>query len=114
MQTKIITVDDHKFDIVLLNVKQALELEATIINMLAAGYQGKMNGAALYDLAGRLLNGAEVDNHPLDIDTFFLGKTGLLNKVIFACVKESFPDFFAQASDLLRAQMAAKLGAAKE
>lgn len=114
MQNKIIEVGGHKFDIITLNVKQSLDLEASIINMLAAGYQGKMSGAALYDLAKTLLNGAEVDNAPLNIDSFFMGKTGLLNKVIFECVKAGFPDFFETISASVRKQVAAKFGAATE
>lgn len=114
LEIKEVTVDDDVYSICLLNVRDALNVEAECINLFSAGQQGKLSGDRLYGLAKMLLNGAEVNNHPLNIDKHFARRVGHLNKVVFACIKENFPDFFGALSGSFMQNLAAKFGSANE
>lgn len=110
LEIKDITVDSDTYSITLLNVRDALNVEAECINLLSNGQQGKVTGDRLYFLAKALLNGAEVNGYPLDIDKHFARRVGHLNKVVFACVKENFPDFFSALSGSFIQSLQAKFG----
>lgn len=113
LETAVVTVGENKYDIVLLNVKEALDVEADVINLFTLSQQGKVSGALIYSLAKTLLNGAEVNGKQIDIDTHFSRKVGELNKVVFACLKENFPDFFEQMSGSFMKQIQTQFGSVK-
>jgi len=114
LETKIVTVGENKYDIVLLNVSDALDVEADVINLFTLSQQGKVKGSLIYSLAKTLLNAAEVNGKPLDIDTHFSRKVGELNKVVLACLKENFPDFFGEMSGSFMKQIQERFGSANE
>lgn len=109
-----IKVDKETYSVCLLNVKDALDIEAECINLLSNGQSGRVSGDRIYYLAKKLLNGAEVNGKPLDIDEHFHRRVGHLNKVVFACIKENFQDFFAVLSGSFMKNLAAKFGSANE
>lgn len=113
MQTKIIEVSGHKFDVVLPTTRDGFRMQAGLMNIAALTYQGKLTGDEQYDLLTKMLNGAEVDGMPLNFDDFFAGKIDLADAVFFAYVKEMYPSFLGKATAMFQRKMAANLGSAE-
>lgn len=113
MQTKIIEVLGHKFDVVLPTTREGFRIQAGLMNIAALGYQGKLTGDEQYDLLQKMLNGAEVDGSPMKFDEYFEGKIDLADAVFFAYIKEMYPSFLGKATAMFRRKMAESLGSAE-
>lgn len=111
----------HEFQLMLLDTSTgfttAQEIAKLLLPSLGAGADGvaeritdslsdskTFSDAAIYltsqlqsvdtlDIIKTLLIDAKVDGAPLDFDTFFRGKYGILLEVVEAAIKENFEDF---------------------
>lgn len=106
MQLKDIKAGEHTFSVVMPTTREGFRIQAKLMNIAALTYQGKLQGDEQYDLLKSMLNGAEVDNQPLDFDKFFEGQIDLADTVFFAYVKEMYPSFLGKATAMFRRKMA--------
>ena len=110
-------VGDHKYSILLLNVREAFKLQVHLGNQVK-GLFGEGRGTAdpdvLWDMAEKMLKFAEVDGKELNMEEHFVGKLGQLDLVVIECLKANAPDFFAQFSGLLANALKTQFGSASE
>lgn len=109
------TVGEHKYKVMLLNVREAFKLQVHLGNQVKGLFgegKGEADPDVLWDMAEKMLKFSEVDGYPLDMEEHFVGRLGQLDLVVIECLKANAPDFFAQFSGLLASALKGQFGSA--